>query len=89
MASAYSGVTSAMAKATEDPSKCLLQWVTVRPAFQRPWLWALRCYIATNGKGQHIDCSLLDTYVQMHEELILASVFAAKRQFPAFRVSAL
>ena len=34
------------------------------------------------GKGQHIDCSLLDTYVQMHEELIPRVSVRGKRQFP-------
>ena len=35
-----------------------------------------------NGEGQHIDCSLLDTYVQMHEELIPRVSIRGKEAIP-------
>ena len=82
MASAYGGITSAIGEGDRGPVQVPIAMgdsatgVSAAMAVGFALLHRER-----NGEGQHIDCSLLDTYVQMHEELILASAFAAKRQF--------
>ena len=84
MASAYGGVTSAIGEGDRGPVQVPIAMgdsatgVSAAMAVGFALLHRER-----TGKGQHIDCSLLDTYVQMHEELIPRVSVRGKEAIPS------
>ena len=83
MASAYGGITSAIGEGDRGPVQVPIAMgdsatgVSAAMAVGFALLHRER-----NGEGQHIDCSLLDTYVQMHEELIPRVSIRGKEAIP-------
>ena len=71
MAAAYAGITEMVGESDRPPSQ-----VSMAVGDSATGISAAMAVMAAllhrehTGKGQYIDCSLLDTYLQMHEDYI-------------------